>query len=77
MARPFAGNWACSVVREALSDDDVTPEEILKILMTQPRAIEVVSKVMEETKGREIVPGGDPAEGIVASLSEALCETGF
>lgn len=72
MARQFANNWACKIIRKGM-DAKSEPEKIASDLARAPEFIKAIREGIESDFPH---PGGDGAEHAIGNLLVSLEEAG-
>ena len=79
MATLFYGNWACKSISSLMRSEKTDAKKVAMTLSTQPEFLDAIQQVIDwrNQPGYDPdQPGGDPAQGVVSMLLEALAVPG-
>lgn len=76
MAMPFTGNVVWNHIAESARDMNVDAATILRQIATCPTVVEAVQGVLDSRDETDFdIPGGDPADSVIATLADVLTRT--
>jgi hypothetical protein len=78
MAMPFTGNAVWDHIHDAARDKSVDAKAILRMIATFPPVVEAVESALEGRNDPGFdpdLPGGDPADAVIASLADVVTRT--
>jgi precorrin-4 methylase len=79
MATRFHNNWACKAVSKLMRQPSPDKKEVARVLSTQPEFLAAIQEQIDAQKEPGYdpnVPDGDPAQGVIGHLIEALSTPG-